>query len=179
MRLILAAALLVCFVPAVQGADDENPFRKSKVGDWVEYKMTGPNMEGKTKMTIVAKDDKELTYEVAGSFSYMGNQMVAPIQTLKIDLTKSYDPVVAADVKANGITVEKEGEGKEKVKIGDKEYDTKWTKTKATSTVGGVTVVTNTKVWISKDIPLSGLVRMESTVAAITTKLDLIGSGSK
>jgi hypothetical protein len=179
MSSILTAALLVCFVPAVQGADDENPYRKSKVGDWVEYRMTGQNVEGKTKMTIVAKDDKELAYEVAGTFSFMGNQMVAPIQTLKIDLTKSYDPIVAANMKANGATLEKGGEGKEKIKVGDKEYDTKWTSSKITTTAGGVTVVTDTKMWFSKDVPLTGMVKMESSTQNFTTVLELIGSGHK
>jgi hypothetical protein len=179
MLSIHALTLLVCFLPTAQGADDENPYRKSKVGDWVEYKMTGTNVEGKTKMTIVAKDDKELTYEVAGTFSFMGNQTVAPIQTLKIDLTKSYDPIVSANMKANGATLEKAGEGKEKLKVGDKEYDTKWTRSKITTTAGGVTVVTDTKFWFCKDVPLSGMVKMESTVMNFTTLLELVGSGSK
>ena len=56
MRSVLAAVLLICFVPNVLLAEDDNPFKKDKVGDWVEYKMTGQNIEGTTKMTIVAKD---------------------------------------------------------------------------------------------------------------------------
>lgn len=179
MRSILVAAFLLCVVPALQAADNENPFRNTNVGDWVEYKMTGPNMEGKTKMTVVAKDNKELTYQVAGTFSYMGNEMVAPIQTQKIDLTKPYDPIVAANLKEKGVKVEKQSEGKEKIKFGNKVYDTTWTKSKSTVNVNGVGVVSNTKMWFTKSVPLSGMVRMETTTSGLTTKLDLIGSSSK
>ncbi len=179
MRSILAAALLSCLVPTALLAGDDNPFTKAKVGDWVEYRMTGPNMEGKTKMTIVAKDDKELTYEVAATFSVMGKEMAAPIQKLTVDLTKPYDPIVAANLKKTGTKIEKEGEGAEKIKIGVKEFDTKWTKMKSTSTVNDVTVVSDYKMWFSKDVPVSGLVRMETTTAMFTTKLELIGSGSR
>src|SRR5215469_13795611 len=130
-------------------------------------------------MTVVAKDDKAVSYEVTGTFSYMGNTMAAPVQIQKVDLTKSYDPIMAANLKATGGTYVKEGEGKERLKLGEKAYDTKWVKSKMTNTVGGVTVVTDTKLWFATDVPLSGLVRMDSTVGTLTTRLDLIGSGGK
>lgn len=179
MPSILTAALLICFIPAVQAPEGENPYRKAKVGDWVDYKMTGPNMQGSTKMTVVAKDDKELTYQVAGKFAFNGSEMVAPIQKLKIDLVKSYDPVIADNMKQNDVKFEKLGEGTEKIKIGDKEYDTKWTKMRTTSTVNGVTVVGEYKMWFCKDVPLSGMVRMETETGGFPTKLELVGSGGK
>jgi hypothetical protein len=181
MRSIFAAALLVSFVPAVHGADDENPYRNAKVGDWVEYKMTGAGFEGKTKMTIVAKDDKELTFEIASTFTAGGKEMTGPLQKQTIDLTKKYDPVKDGIVKENGVDVkfEKLGEGEEKIKFGDKEFDTKWTKTKTTSTVNNITIVSEFKMWFCKDVPLSGLVRMDTTVQMTTTKLELIGLGKK
>ena len=179
MRLAITTVLLICFSPASRAADDQNPYRDSKVGDWVEYKMTGKNMEGSTKMTIVSKDDKELTYEIAASFSFMGNKMVAPVQTMKIDLTKDYDAISAANLKANNVKIEKLDQGMEKLKVAGKEYDTKWNKLRATATVNEMTIVTEYKMWFSKDVPLSGLVRMDTTASDMTTKLELIGSGSK
>ena len=179
MRSILAAALLFCCAAPVQGAGNENPFKKARVGDWIAYEMTGPNMEGTTKMTIVAKDDNEVLYEVAGKFSFGGNEMVAPIQKQKIDLTKPHNPIVAANLKGKDVKFETEGEGKEKIKLGEKEFDTKWTKSKATTNVNGITVVTDYKMWFSQDVPLSGLVRMEMTTLKLTTKLELNASGSK
>jgi hypothetical protein len=176
---MIAAALLVCFAPAIQGADDENPYRNTKVGDWTEYQLTGQNMEGTTKMTVVSKNDKELTFEVAATFSIMGNKMVAPVQTMKIDLTKSYDAISAANLKANNVKIEKLDEGKEKLKAAGKEYDTKWIKLRATTTVNEMMIVMDYKMWFCKEVPLSGLVRMDTTASAIMTKLELIGTGHK
>src|SRR5208282_279183 len=123
MRLVLPLAMLFCLASSVHAAEAENPYKKAAVGDWVEYKMTGPGVEGKTKMTIVAKNDKELSYEVAATF----NGQTAPLQKLKIDLTKSYDPIAAANLKTDNTKIDKVGEGTEKLKIGEKDYDTKWT----------------------------------------------------
>jgi len=50
MHSLFPATILICFGPAIQAGDQENPFRKGAVGDWVEYTMTGPSMEGETKM---------------------------------------------------------------------------------------------------------------------------------
>lgn len=179
MRSIIVAALLVSIASMGHAAAD-NPFTRAKVGDWVEYKMTGSNnIAGTTKMTVVAKDDKELTYEVAATFSFLGNETTAPVQKMKIDLTKSYDPIVAANLKQNNVKIEKEGEGTEKIKAGGKEYDTKWTKCKATATANNMTITTDYKMWFSKDVPLSGLVRMETTMSTMTTTLELVATGSK
>jgi hypothetical protein len=103
MRSLFAAALLSCFVPASLLAGDDNLYRRAKVGDWVEYKWTskdwrGPAWEGRVKMTVIAKDDKELTYEVAGVYWIAGKEPTntpatpAVVEKIKIDLTKPHDP---------------------------------------------------------------------------------------
>jgi hypothetical protein len=179
MPSVIAIALLVCFAPAIQAADDENPFKNAKLGDWVEYKLTGENMEGSTKMTVLSKDNKELVYEVAASVSFMGNKVDGPVQIMKIDLTKAYDAISAANLKAKNVKIEKLDEGKEKLKTAGKEYDTKWTRLRATTMVNEMKMVVDYKMWFSDDVPLSGLVRMDTTAPGMTTKLELIGSGSK
>ena len=173
--------LIGCFVPALLGADEENPLKKAKVGDWVEYKMTGTNnVAGKTKMVVIAKDDKEVTYEITGTFSFMGKETVAPVQKQTVDLTKPYDPAVAAaNLKATNTKIEKTGEGKEKLKVGEKEFDTKWTKLKSTTTVNNITIVSEYQMWFAANVPLSGLVRLDTTAPGVKTKLELVGSGSK
>jgi hypothetical protein len=160
-------------------AGDDNPFKKAKVGDWVEYKMTSATFEGKTKMIIVAADDKEVTYEVASTFSAMGKEMTGPFQKLKVDLTKNYDPIIAQNLKSTNTKIEKVGEGTEKLKVGKREFNTKWTKLKSTTKVNDVTVVSEHKMWFSKDVPVSGLVRMDTNTGTFTSKLVLIGYGSK
>jgi hypothetical protein len=178
MRMLTGIVLLVCFVPALQGADEENPLKKSKVGDWTEYRMTGPSMDGKTRLTVIAKDDKEVTYEVTGKMSFNGKEMAMPAQKQKVDLTKPYDAISAANLARTGTKIETVGEGTEKLKIRGKEYDTKWTKLKATTTVGDVTVVSEYKMWFSKSVPVSGLVRMDTDTAGTATKMELVGSGN-
>jgi hypothetical protein len=179
MRSILAATLMICVVQTSMRAGDDNPFRKAKVGDWAEYKVTGLPYEARTKMTVVAADDKEVTYEVAASYTSMGKEIETPIQKLKVDLTKDYDPIIAANLQRTGTKIETTGEGTEKVKIGDKELDTKWITLKCTTTTSQFTVISEYKMWLSKDVPLSGLVRMDTTIQGATTRVELVRSGSK
>jgi hypothetical protein len=180
MRCVLALGFLACFfVPNAIGADTDNPFHKAKVGDWAEYRMTAPNCEGKTKMTIVTASDKEVVYQVEATFTAFGQEQTAPVQKITVDLSQPYDAISAANMKQMGVTMEKVAEGTEKLKIGDKELDTHWTKSKYTSTAGGVTVVSEYKMWFCKDVSVSGLVRMDSTVGTIVTRVELTAWGSK
>lgn len=179
MRVLIAATLMVCFVSTAWAADDENPWKTAKVGDWVDYKTTGTGFSGKTKMTITARDDKEVTYEITSSFTANGIEMTGPVQTMKIDLTKDYETFAATNMASKDIKLEKIGEGKEKLKIGDKEYDTNWTQTKATSTFSGITTISEYKMWFCKDVPLGGLVKMETKVGTTTSTLELVASEKK
>jgi hypothetical protein len=179
MRPLVLTVLLVCLVPSVRAADDENPWKNAKVGDWVEYKMAGTGFESKTKMTVVAKSDKEVSYEISATFTAAGKEMTAPVQKQTIDLTKNYDELSAINLQNKNVKIEKLDEGKEKLKIGDKEYDTKWTRTKATATFNGITSVSEYKMWFSKEVPLGGMVRMDTTVGTIVTKLELTGFDKK
>jgi hypothetical protein len=184
MRFILPSVFLLALSSIAFGAETENPFLKAKVGDWTEYKMTGQGVAGTTKMVITAKDDKEVTYEVTSKFKAFGQETTAPPQKIKVDLTKSYDPDVAANLKNSNTKIEKFGEGSEKIKVGSKEFDTKWTKQRATTEVANMKIVTETKMWMCKDVPISGMVKMESTTTGTggpdtTTTVELTGSGSK
>src|SRR5262245_39695066 len=168
MRLVFAVILLVCVGPASLRADDDNPYKAAKVGDWVEYKysardFTAPRgAEAKIKMTVIAKDDKELTYEIGG-------WVPGVVQKFKIDLTRPHDPIGLAalsnyhnfgTLKGKDVKAEKLGEGKEKRKVGGKEYDTRWTQMKYTikftehPSLGERRYVILAKIWVSKDVPL-------------------------
>ena len=180
MRCVLAVGFLASLVvPCAMAADTDNPFKKAKAGDWAEYRMTAPNYEGKTKMTIVTASDKEVVYQVEAAFTAFGQTQTAPVQKITVDLSQPYDAISAANMKQMGVTMEKVAEGTEKLKVGDKELDTKWTKSKYTSTAGGVTVVSEYKMWFCKDVPVSGLVRMDSTVGTIVTRVELTAWGGK
>jgi hypothetical protein len=179
MRSILACSLVLVLAPSSRSADEENPMRKAKVGDWVEYRMTGKDIEGTTKMTIVSKSDKEVTYEIEATFSFMGNKQTAPVQRQTVDLTKPWDLISAKNLKENNVQLETISEGKETLKAGGKNYETKWKKLKSTTTAQGFTVVVNYQMWWSPDVPVTGLVRLDTAAGEAVTKMEVVASGRK
>jgi hypothetical protein len=177
---LMLAALAVVLLPALglaQEKKEENPFRNAKVGDWASYTMTtstmGQKIEAAMKMEVTAKDDKNVTLKT----SMTANGMQFPGQETKIDLTKPFDPLamqgqMPKDVEAK---VEKTGDGKEKIKVGGKEYDAAWTKAKVTAKAGGQEIKSDVKVWTSKDVPAGGMVKMEmqSKVGEMTVDMNM------
>jgi len=185
--LFASLVVVVSLAPTARCADtkeQENPFKNAKVGDWAEYNMVmmvGPlELKGKSKMVVTAKDDKEVTLKTTSTI----NGMETPAQEAKIDLTKPYDPTQTTGIPgAKDLKVEKKGEGEEKVKVGDKEYKTQWTKMKVTGKAQKQDIDADMKYWTSKDVPLSGMVKMESTSKIggmeIKMTMELIETGSK
>src|SRR5262249_12286890 len=111
---------------------------------------------------------------------------------VKIDLTKPHDPIGIAALsnyhnfgtfKEKDLKAEKLGEGKEKLKVGGKEYDTRWTHMKYTIKVtypglGERRYVILAKIWVSKAVPLSGQVILEPNDGS-RMRLELSGFGRK
>jgi hypothetical protein len=181
MRLV--ALLLAAAAPlAACAADEENPYKKVKVGDYATYKMTtkvmGQTIEGTVTQTVSAKDDKEATLKVTGKV----NGMDIPAQEQKIDLTKPYDPTKTAVPPGTDAKVEKLKDGKEKIKAAGKEYDCKWETYKVSGNAMGIEMKAEVKVWQSKDMPLQ-VVKMEMTAEFAGMKMEmemnLSESGSK
>jgi hypothetical protein len=184
MRFLLVVTLFACLAPTARADDGDNSFRKAKVGDWAEYKMTtnamGKSLEQKVRMTVTAKDDKEATVETTGKQTFMGQELDIPAQRQKIHLSKPYDPTSLINLpKSEGVKLEKTGTGTEKVSVGGKEYETTWTTVKLTAKGKDTTLESETKVWISKEVPLFGMVKVEMTSAIINMTLELTGTGSK
>jgi hypothetical protein len=172
---LFAAVLAIAAAPFVaRAADEENPYKKAKLGDFATYKMTtkvmGLNLEGTITQTIVAKDDKEVTIEVGGKV--MG--MDIPPQKQKIDLTKPFDPSKASGPLPPGTEakVEKLKDGKEKVKVGSKEYDTKWETFKMKMKAGGMDIEADMKVWQAAELNIP-VVKMEMTTEVSGQKMEM------
>lgn len=169
----------LCLVPvAVRAADDENPYKNAKVGDFAAYKMTtkvaGLNIEGTVLQTVTEKTDKEATVKVTGTVNFMGNKKDIPEQTQKIDLTKPFDPTKGGNIPgAADAKVEKLKEGKEKVKVGDKEYDTAWTTYKVKTKAMGQDIDADMKVWTAKNVP-SGVVKMSMTAKFAGQDMEMV-----
>lgn len=173
---LLAAALAVMIAPCAVRADDENPYKNVKVGDFATYKMkvnVGPiAIDGTTTQSITAKTDKEAKVKVLASV----NGMEAPAQEQTVDLTKPYDPTKVGGGLPGGAeaTVEKGKEGKEKVKAAGKEYECTWTTYKVKAKANGMEIEADIKVWTSKDVPM-GMVKMEmnANVAKMEMKMSM------
>jgi hypothetical protein len=158
----------------------ENPFKKAKVGDWAEYKGTtsvmGKTIDFTVKMTVTDINEKEASISTAATFQ----GMQTPAQTAKIDLTKPYDPTNLANIPKDAkAKVQKLSDGKEKITVSGKSYDTDWTKLKVLAEKQGIRLDSEVKVWISKDVPLSGMVRMELTSELANMTMELTGTGRK
>jgi hypothetical protein len=118
---LFAVAVVVGLAPLASAGKQENPLKKAKVGDWVEYKMTtiasGVTLDGSSKSTLIAKDEKEAT--IRTTVILAGKNF--PDQEKKIDLTKPLNPLDMVKGPKGDNTVEKGKEGKEIIKIGGKE----------------------------------------------------------
>lgn len=183
MRVRLFAALLAAALPlAARAADEENPYKKVKVGDFATYKVTtkamGMTVEGTATRTVSAKDDKEVTIKMV--IKAMGLELPTPDE--KIDLTKPYDPTKAAVPPGAVVKMEKLKDGKEKIKAAGKEYDCQWETYKVTGKANGLDIKAEVKVWQSKEVPLQ-MVKLESNgdvgEAKIETVMELSEVGSK
>ena len=149
---LIAAALAVCLAPlAARAADDDNPYKNVKVGDFATYKMETKvanfTITGDITQTVTAKTEKEATVKATGKLNINGMMMDIPAAEQKIDLTKPYDPTKIGGAGALppgvDVAVEKGKEGKEKVKVAGKEYDATWTDYTVKAKV-------STRVWSSK-----------------------------
>ncbi|MBA4189135.1 MAG: hypothetical protein C0467_14145 [Planctomycetaceae bacterium] len=170
---LLTAVLAVAIAPvAVRAADEENPYKNVKVGDFATYKMkvnVGPiAIDGTTTQNVIAKTDKEAKVKVTASV----NGMEAPAQEQTIDLTKPYDPTKVGGGLPGGAEakVEKGKEGKEKIKAAGKEFEATWTEYKVKAKANGMDIDADIKVWTAKDVPM-GMVKM--TMKATVAKMDM------
>jgi hypothetical protein len=183
LRLFVALIALAFAPVAARAADDDNPYKNVKVGDFAIYKMSmkvaGQNIAGTITQTISAKTDKEATIKVTGSF----NGTDIPEQKQTIDLTKPFDPTkLGNQPMATDVKVEKGKEGKEKIKAAGKEYDTTWTSYKVKGKANGLDIDSDMKVWLSKDLP-GAMAKMEMTMTVAGMKvemtMDLSETGNK
>lgn len=179
-----AVALMICLSPSLRAADEGNPYANAKVGDWTEYKtvnkVMGMTFESTSKMVVTAKTDKQLTYKVTSKQTLNGKEFESPPQDVTIDLTAKYDPTqVPKTPEAKQDVKMEKTEGKEKIKVGGKEFDCTWTNIKTTIKQNDMVIETEMKTWISKDVPLGGAVKTEVKSKGVEMTTELIGHGSK
>jgi hypothetical protein len=183
---LFAVVMALVAAPFAFSADEENPYKKTKIGDFATYKMTskvaGQNVEGTVTQTVTAKDDKEVTLKSSGKVTAMGMEIPVPEQEQKIDLTKPFDPTKASAPAGAQVDVTKLKDGTEKIKAGGKEYATNWTTYKVKMKVMGMDVESEMKVWQTKDLNFP-VVKMEMTSEIAGQKMEvgmeLLETGTK
>src|SRR5262249_6976270 len=134
--------------------DEENPYKKLKVGDSAKYstylKTGGTEVKGVRTQSVTATSDKELTLKSVTEID--GKELPSKRPEQKIDLTKPLDLTSGDGGLGSGFKWEKLKDGQEKLKVGGKEYDCTWTTYKPIL-ANGTAVEGELKVWLSKDIP--------------------------
>jgi len=107
------------------------------------------------KQTVKAKDDKEVTLLV--EMTALGRNMSNEI---KVPLDQPYDP--ASNNMPKNAKFEKIADGSETLKIGGKDYACTWMQGKIIMKDGTTDVTGTSKTWSCPEVPLSGMVKMES-----------------
>jgi len=102
----------------------------------------------------VAKDDVSVTLRIAATM--MGKEM--PPQDTKIMFDKPFNPYTQGNTDAKVTTL---GEGDETITVDGKSYKCHWAKVKVVATKP-MAMESTMKAWSSKDVPLAGMVKMES-----------------
>ncbi len=177
LRSLLAVFALAVAPVAAYAADEENPYKNSKVGDYVTYtmvtKVAGLNLNGTMTQSVTAKSDKEVTIKITGNIEFGGNKMDIPEQEQKVDLTKPFDPTKAGGLPGGAeAKVEKLKDGKEKLKINGKDYDTTWTTYKVKAKANGMEIDADVKSWNAKDVP-GGMVKMTMTAKVADQDMEM------
>ena len=178
LRSFVAVLVLAVAPVAARAAEEENPYKNAKVGDFATYTMTttvmGITIDGTITQTVTKKDDKEATIKITGVVKFGGNEMKFPEQEQKIDLTKPFDPTKGGANLPGGADakIEKGKEGKEKIKVAGKEYDATWTEYKVKAKVMNQDIDANIKAWTAKDVP-TGMVKMTMTADLGGQKMEM------
>src|SRR5262245_18327158 len=172
---LFAVVLAIALAPlAARSADDENPYKNVKVGDYATYKLTtkvaGFDVAGTITQSITEKTDKIAKVKIVTTI----NGMEVPLPEQTVDLTKPYDPTKGGGAFPGGgdATAEKVKDGKEKIKVGGKEYDTTWTTYKVKVKAMGQDIAGDMKVWMAKDVPM-GVVKIETTMDVMKMKIEM------
>jgi hypothetical protein len=175
LRMLAIFSALAITAPMLAEDSAVHPFKSAKVGDYTVMKMESPQVKMTTRQEISAVDpDKSVTLKITTTI----NGMAPSTTEQKIDLTKKFDPTGKESMPKDA-KLEELGTGKETVKLGDKSYECEWRKMKITVKAGGMDIVTETKVWTSKAVPLNGFVKMENTAFGQTTTMELVESSAK
>ena len=168
MKSVFAMLAMVMFVAGGVCSAAENPYKKAKVGDWVSYVQTTTAMNMSApghsygKQTVKAKDDKVVTILIeVESDGQKSNREI------KIPLDQPYDPQTAGMPKDMNAKVEKLADGSETITVSGRTFACQWTQVRI-FVEGEQIGMTVSKMWVCPNVPLGGMVKMESDMSLKT-----------
>ncbi len=147
---------------------------QARVGDWVSLKVVGkPGVSIILKQTLIARDDTTATIKIdriTGDKAQRTDEVKIPLEQLR-------DPAKLA-LKLEKSKLEKATSGKETLEIKGQKLVCDWSEFKVSYNADGKRVELTSKIWISPDIPLNGMVKMEDQKGGIKTNtMELIDFG--
>ena len=162
MRILAGLVALIGLVPTLSADDKvEMPLKNAKLGEWVEYKLTAQGVPQPIaiRQTVTDRTETDLTVKIETS---MGG-VKQPTKTKVLPLSKPYDPLKMLQDEAGPFRGEvKMGKtGSEVLKLNGREFKTTWSEAEMSGEVLGKKIVTKLKVWQTKDVALSGMVKMD------------------
>ncbi len=186
LKIFAMIAMLSSFCSNVALAEEQvdNPqyqgWSKFAAGTAVKYTQAveamGQKQEVQVTMTLVSISPEKATIETKATITMQGQTQEPPAQ--KMDIPAKVNKSEAKEVGQPAPNIKAEvKQGEEKVEVGGKSYDCKWTE--VTSEQAGTNVVA--KTWLSDDVP-GKLVKLEATTTgamASTTKMTLAGVEKK
>jgi hypothetical protein len=174
LRNLFTLAALTILTAATAAQDKSHPFAKAKVGDWISYKIETAGAAAMTmKQTVTAKDTDSVTLKI--EMDAGGKKMHSAEQ--RVSLKEAFDPTRMLQSPQSKAEVAKLEEGTQTLSLGGKKYACTWVKNKIVTQANGQKYETTSTMWVSKDVPLGGLVRAETETAGTKTLIELTGSG--
>ncbi|QVL33303.1 hypothetical protein KIH39_05145 [Telmatocola sphagniphila] len=174
MLKILLSILFITIAGPALAQEVVPPLKKAKIGDYVIFKMDSAGAKMSMRQEVTAVTDQEVTVTTTTTINGMQQKDLEQ----KFKLNEKYDPSAMAKNQKDA-KIEATGKGEETLKIDGKSYKCSWQGNKVTVKNGDMEIVSESKVWISKDAPVFGLVKTETKVFGQTSTLILVESGSK
>jgi hypothetical protein len=172
----MSLAFLVLAPVLAAPPETDNLYRSAKVGDWVEYTYSGPP-KFVSRQTVTARTADKLTLKTEQIVEGKAGETTETV----IDLTGPYPPAATDPRSAYTTKTELLETSKETRKVQGRSVECEVAKQRTTfKPIGkGKESVAVLKYWKSNDVPLGGLVRMETDVGStkMVTELTAWGRG--
>jgi hypothetical protein len=174
-RFISILLLFFALATFISAQEAEQPLKDAKVGDFVVFKRPGElGVAGSVRHEVITIKDKEVT--IRTTVTVLGKQLA--FEDNKAPMTAKYD-LEGPNRNRNDTNILDSSKGQETLKVNGRNYLCDWRSLRCIVTLLGKEYTVIRKVWISKDAPLYGLVRMEENTSGIVTVWELAQSGRK